>query len=120
MTSSVASGLRWKARRIWCCLASSRENTVTERGSPISPPSNRRTSTFPSEPVPPVTTTLLSLRTIEYLSFETEQTYLAHFLSKPGPFGTDSWWWRPRGFEEYRSCRARLDPVLVSKLMQPP
>src|SRR5882672_7245020 len=60
MTSSVEERRRWKARRIECCLASSREKTVICFGSPISPERSRRTSTFPSEPVPPVTTTRLS------------------------------------------------------------
>src|SRR5579885_548894 len=71
MTSSVAVRLRWKARRIWCCLASSREKTVICRGTPISPVSRRLTSTLPSEPVPPVTTKLLSLRSMNPL-FKTQ------------------------------------------------
>src|SRR5687767_2202384 len=41
--------------RISCCLASSRENTITFRGVPSSPASTRRTNVFPMEPVPPVT-----------------------------------------------------------------
>src|SRR5664279_4233132 len=44
-----------------CCLASSRENTTILAGWPISPPSRRRTSTWPSEPVPPVISTCLPL-----------------------------------------------------------
>src|SRR5262245_45940855 len=44
---------------MWCCFASSRENTITLRGVPISPESTRRTNTRPNEPVPPVTSTVL-------------------------------------------------------------
>src|SRR5580704_6279999 len=42
-----------------CCFASSLEKTITLSVLPISPDSNRRTSTFPRDPVPPVTTTRL-------------------------------------------------------------
>src|SRR5450756_538222 len=44
-----------------CCLASSREKTTILAGWPISPLSRRRTSTWPSEPVPPVISTRLPL-----------------------------------------------------------
>src|SRR4051812_22303376 len=44
-----------------CCRASLRENTTTSAGRPASPSSSRRTSAWPSEPVPPVTTTRLSV-----------------------------------------------------------
>src|SRR5882757_4801171 len=55
MISSVAAVLCWYDIRISCCLASSREKTMTLTGSPISSLlSNLRTSTWPSEPVPPV------------------------------------------------------------------
>src|SRR5574338_455150 len=55
MTSSVASR-RWRYEsRISCCLASSRESTVTCDGVPSSPVSSRRTTACPSDPVPPVT-----------------------------------------------------------------
>src|SRR5579884_259680 len=57
--SSVATRRCWEERRIACWRASLRENTTTCRGRPISPSSRRRTSTWPSEPVPPVTTTFL-------------------------------------------------------------
>src|SRR5207253_9783384 len=36
-----------------------RENTTTCRGRPTSPSSRRRARTWPSDPVPPVTTTFL-------------------------------------------------------------
>src|SRR2546423_2095602 len=64
MTSSVAVRRRSKARRIECCLASSREKTVICVGKPTSPVSSLRASTLPSEPVPPVTTTLLPVSII--------------------------------------------------------
>src|SRR5712692_5703778 len=57
MTSSVLADRFWYDNRIWCCLASSRLKTRTLSGSPASPRSRRRTSTWPSEPVPPVTST---------------------------------------------------------------
>src|SRR6476646_4890744 len=59
MTSSVALRKRSKARRIVCCLASSREKTVIWCGTPSSPDNSRRTKTFPSDPVPPVTNSRL-------------------------------------------------------------
>src|SRR3984957_9455200 len=37
-----------------CCLASSRERTMILAGLPALPSRNRRTSVFPSDPVPPV------------------------------------------------------------------
>src|SRR5512134_1619225 len=46
--------------RISCCLASSRESTITLRGVPSSPPSTRCTKVRPMEPVPPVTRMVLS------------------------------------------------------------
>src|SRR5438128_43744 len=57
--SSVATRRCWKARRIVCWSASLREKTRTSWGTPCSPSSRRRTRTWPSEPVPPVTTTRL-------------------------------------------------------------
>src|SRR6266536_3696881 len=57
--SSVATRRCWKESRIACCSASLREKTTTSAGTPISPSSRRRTSACPSEPVPPVTMTLL-------------------------------------------------------------
>src|SRR5438105_7530502 len=78
MTSSVAVRLRWKARRIWCCLASSREKTVIWRGSPASPVSRRLTRTLPSEPVPPVTTTLLSLGSMNPPNLFVRRRVVAH------------------------------------------
>src|SRR5215213_9896312 len=57
--SSVAATRFLYCSRMSCCFASSRENTVTRRGRPISPPRRRRMSTLPREPVPPVTTMCL-------------------------------------------------------------
>src|SRR4051795_263223 len=57
--SSVATRRCWNARRIVCWSASLREKTTTSSGTPISPSSSRRTRTWPSEPVPPVTMTRL-------------------------------------------------------------
>src|SRR3954465_7278004 len=57
--SSVATRRCWNARRIECWSASLREKTITSSGTPSSPSSRRRTSTCPSEPVPPVTMTRL-------------------------------------------------------------
>src|SRR3954447_2533802 len=57
--SSVATRRCWNASRIECWSASLRENTTTSSGTPISPSSSRRTRTWPSEPVPPVTMTRL-------------------------------------------------------------
>src|SRR5882757_5214556 len=54
IASSVETVMCKYDRRIACCFASSRENTMTFLGVPISPPRIRRTSTLPSEPVPPV------------------------------------------------------------------
>src|SRR5436305_979449 len=85
MTSSVAVRLRWKASRIWCCLASSREKTVIWRGNPISPVRSRLTSTLPSEPVPPVTTTLLSLRNIGPPNLVIRRRVFAHPLDHLRP-----------------------------------
>src|ERR687887_2556798 len=87
MTSSVAVRLCWKARSIWCCLASSREKTVIWRGSPISPVSRRLTRTLPSEPVPPVTTTLLSLRSIGPPDFVVRRRVGAQAPDHLGPRG---------------------------------
>src|SRR5438045_742421 len=57
MTSSVADSRCRYDSRMSCCLASSRENTVTRAGRPASPDSSRPTTVFPSDPVPPVTST---------------------------------------------------------------
>src|SRR3954447_2995393 len=57
MTSSVADSRCRYESRMSCCLASSRENTVTRAGRPASPDSRRPTTVFPSDPVPPVTST---------------------------------------------------------------
>src|SRR4051794_25061970 len=57
--SSVATRRCWNARRIVCWSASLREKTTTSSGTPTSPSSSRRTRTWPSEPVPPVTMTRL-------------------------------------------------------------
>ena len=54
MISSVAAARCWYSTRMKCCLASSREKTMILAGRPISPDESRRTSTLPSEPVPPV------------------------------------------------------------------
>src|SRR4051812_5463719 len=59
--SSVATRRCRNDSRISCCSASLRENTVTLAGRPASPSSSRRTSACPRDPVPPVTTTRLSL-----------------------------------------------------------
>src|ERR1044072_7695044 len=83
MTSSVAVRSRSKARRIECCLASSREKTVTCAGRPTSPVSRRLTSTLPSEPVPPVTTTLLPVSMIP--NFLVRSGVVRHALYHPGP-----------------------------------
>src|SRR5450432_2497229 len=53
--------------RMKCCLASSRENTMTLAGSPSRPLSSRRTSTLPNEPVPPVIRMRLPLNGIVYI-----------------------------------------------------
>src|SRR3954465_11767933 len=63
MISSVAFERCWNASRIECCFASSRENTVICAGLPSCPESRRRTSTGRRDPVPPVTTTRLSVST---------------------------------------------------------
>src|ERR1044072_4456212 len=83
MTSSVAVRSRSKARRIECCLASSREKTVTCAGRPTSPVSRRFTSTLPSEPVPPVTTTLLPVSMIP--NFLVRSGVVRHALYHLGP-----------------------------------
>src|SRR5579863_4272278 len=54
MISSVAAALFWYSIRIRCCFASSRERTMIFAGLPALPSRNRRTSVFPSDPVPPV------------------------------------------------------------------
>src|ERR1043166_7826094 len=63
-TSSVVTLLCRYDRRIECCLASSRETTRPFRGVPCSPLKRRRPSPLPSEPVPPVTSTVLSSNSI--------------------------------------------------------
>src|SRR4051812_21876326 len=62
MTSSVARGRCCSSRRIACCFASSREKTMTLRGEPAVPFRRRSTSARPSDPVPPVMTTVASSR----------------------------------------------------------
>src|SRR5437870_11002128 len=84
MTSSVGARRFWKARRIECCLASSREKTVICCGSPISPVSRRRTRTLPKEPVPPVTSTFLSL-SINPPNFVVGRCVIVHPLDHLGP-----------------------------------
>src|SRR5580704_3870795 len=54
MISSVAAVLFWYSMRMKCCLASSREKTMIFAGSPPRPERKRRTSVFPSDPVPPM------------------------------------------------------------------
>jgi hypothetical protein len=53
--------VRWQrgtsACRIACCVAWSRDSPIIFAGSPSSPEGIRRTSTWPSDPVPPMTST---------------------------------------------------------------
>ena len=62
MMSSVAAYACFQVVFIAYCLASSRENTITRSGWPRSPSSRRRTSVWPSEPVPPVMRTFAPSR----------------------------------------------------------
>src|SRR5207249_4345279 len=55
--------------------------------NPSSPVSKRFTSTFPSEPVPPVTTILLSLSTIHPPKFLVRRRIGSHLLDHLGPRG---------------------------------
>src|SRR5689334_25440646 len=84
MTSSVALRKRSNARRIECCFASSREKTVICCGNPISPDNSRRTKTFPSDPVPPVTNTRLSVSMISP-ELVISRGILAHLLDHLWP-----------------------------------
>src|ERR1700730_12869735 len=49
-----------------CCFASSREKTITFEGTPSRPANSRRTSTWPSDPVPPVIKILLPSNTFMF------------------------------------------------------
>src|SRR6266513_5787709 len=64
MISSVATGLCLYESRISCCLASSRENTISFLSFPISFVRRRRTSVLPRDPVPPVINTDLPSSTV--------------------------------------------------------
>src|SRR5262249_27543106 len=78
--------------RMACCFASSREKMTIFLGLPSSPDRRRRISIMPSEPVPPVTTTVLSVSMMAFIP-QIMYRLLMHVLNhcRPG-----------------RRCKARL------------
>src|SRR4030065_502934 len=89
MTSSVATSLCRYDIRISCCLASSRERTMTFFGVPCSPVSTRCTKVLPIEPVPPVTRMFFpsNITPLQYVfcQFIQHRIPTGRFVAKLGP-----------------------------------